>query len=84
MAVRKQIYVWFFVGDPVFIYNPKIFNKYAIIEEKVMRVTMTNVGLSYIASNGYIFQDSDISESVFHCYEAAASKRKEVLNENTH
>lgn len=84
MAVRRRIYVWFLVGETVYLYSPKLFGKHEIKEEKVMTVTYNNLGVSYTVSNGYIFTDNDINVYAFHTSESAEEKMKEVLNENTH
>lgn len=84
MAVKRRIYVWFLIGETVYLYSPKLLGKHEIKEEKVMNITCNNLGVSYTASNGYIFTDNDINVYAFHTSEAAEEKMKEVLNENSH
>lgn len=83
MAVKRRIYVWFLVGETVYLYSPKLFGKYEIKEEKVMQVSDNNLGISYTASNGYVFTDKDVGVHAFHYSFQAEEKMKEVLNENT-
>ena len=83
MSEYKQINVHFYAGDDVFIYNPNTFSKYEIKEEKIAQIIVSDIATTYTTSNGYTFQDSDIGYTVFKdFYGAAASRRKEVLNEN--
>lgn len=80
MAVKRRIYVYFLVGETVYLYSPNLFGKYEIKEEKIMQVTSNNLGVFYTASNGYVFTDKDVGVHAFHYSFQAEEKMKEVLN----
>lgn len=77
MAILTQ----FLIGETVYLYSPKLFGKHEVKEEKVMQVTINNLGVFYTASNGYIFTDKDVNVHAFRYSFQAEEKMKEVLNE---
>ena len=80
MAGCKIISVWFLPGESVYLYSPELFGIYEIKEEKIMKVAINRLGVTYTASNGYVFSDQDIGFSAFHSAESAEQMMKEVLN----
>lgn len=77
---ERQISIWFLPGESVYLYSPELFGIYEIKEEKIMKVAINRLGVTYTASNGYVFSDQDIGFSAFHFAESAEQMMKEVLN----